>query len=159
MDRDRRGAAALFLPQCEEVLATRLAAALGVDGVGTVPPSAAPEQGRRLPRRQVYLLKGKAGKWASYDGGRARARCVLAIVSPGTGAPDPRSAREVVAAFSEVLAGDSPTPEETAASAVLDRVAPKRSKRGVDPPTGVPTHRYVPKVGATRSRFGLATGE
>ena len=29
MDRDRRGAAALFLPQCEEVLAKRLAAALG----------------------------------------------------------------------------------------------------------------------------------
>ena len=114
MDSDRRGAAALFLPQCEAVLATVLAAALGVNGVGTAPPPVAPDQGHRLPRRQAYLLKGKAGEWASYDGGRVRVRCVLAIVSPGTGAPDPRSAREVVAAFSEVLAGDSPTAEETA---------------------------------------------
>ena len=119
MDADRRGAAALYLPQCEACLANALAAALGADGVGTAPPpaTAAP---RRLPRRQVSLLKGEAGEWASYDGGRARVRCVLAIVSHGTGAPDPRSAREVVAAFTEVLAGDSPTPEETAFLAAPD---------------------------------------
>ena len=158
MDRDRRGAAALFLPQCEEVLAKRLAAALGEDEADTSPTSAALEQGRRLPRRQAYLLKGKAGEWASYDEGRARVRCVLAIVSPGTGAPDPRSAREVVAALSEVLAVDSPAPEETAASAVGDRPTRKRSKRGPNHPPDASAHRYVPQVGVTKSRFGLAMG-
>ena len=158
MDLDRRGAAALFLPQCEEFLATQLAAALGVGGVGTDPPTAAPGQSRRLPRRQASFLRGEAGEWASYDGGRARVRCVLAVVSPGTGAPDPRSAREVVAAFSEALVGDSSTPEEVAALADVSRPAAKRAKRRAGSSAEVPVHRYVPKAGATKSRFGLATG-
>jgi len=157
MDCDRRGAAALFLPQCEEFLAARLTAALGVDETGTGPPSAAPEGRRLMPRRQVHFLKGRAGEWASFKEGRARVRCVMAIISPGTGAPDPRSAREVVAAFTEALADDSPTPEETAA-AVPGPGALKRSTRGADPKGSVPASLYVPKAGLTKSRFGLATG-
>ena len=86
-----------------------------------------------------------------------RVRCLLAIVSLGTGASDPRSAREVVAAFSEVMAGDSPTPEETAAM-VSQEVAvalPKRGSRRVlskQPKAAPPTARYVPLASDTRTR-------
>ena len=96
-------------------------------------------------------------------GSRVRVRCLLAVVSLGTGAPDPRSAREVVAAFSEVTAGDSPTPEETAAMVSQEAAValPKCSARRVlskQTKAEPPTARYVPLASDTRSHFGLATG-
>ena len=62
MDRYRRGAAAMYLPQCEALLAQTLAGTLA-DG----PSPADPTTARRLPRRQHLLLKGIEGEWATYD--------------------------------------------------------------------------------------------
>lgn len=126
MDSDRRDAAAIYLPQCEALLEQTLAATLAAS------PPVDPAAARKLPRRQHLLLKGREGEWATYDEGRVCVQCLLAVVSLGTGAPDPRrSAREVVAAFSEVMVGDSPIPKETAAEASRGVAAAslKRSSR------------------------------
>ena len=74
----------------------------------------------------------------------------------GTGAPDPRGAREVVAAFSEALRTVSRTPEELAAAEHARAAGGKRTRGKAnldDPSPPPPPIRRVPET-----KFGLAMG-
>ena len=149
LGRDRREAARRFLPACEAVLHGELAAALAGATAGSAPGADLPTS-VRMPRRQSVFLRGKAGEWVVCGGeGLQHVRVVLAVVTSGTGAPDPRGAHQVVAAISEALQTAAPDPRAAGAPSRVKRTRAKEA----EPPPPAPTPLRFP-----RDTCGLAVG-